>query len=146
LLSYTIDGILTSVVIRSSFPPNIGQLIKISYNQLTKRGSPKYPKMIGIIKPESLSIEDNQKFDQWRNLEGIAIKCSSKQNRYSVTDQQVQLLQSNPKFVRLCTLQEALAQSIKIPAGKFVLVQNGANIYKVCCPVKGNNIYCSCLS
>ena len=146
LLAYTIDCILTSIVVKSSCPPLIGQLLKISYNSLTKKGAPKNPRIIEIVKNEQLTANESEKFDELRALEGIAIKCSLTKNTYSLSDGQIKLLKNNNKFVTLCTLQEAIVKKIVIPPGKFVLVQNGANVYKVCCSVKGNNIYCSCPS
>jgi len=146
LLAYTINAIQTAIVVKSTCPPLIGQLLKISYKSLTKKGAPKNARIVEKIKNESLSPKELEKFDELRALEGISITFSQKRNTYSLTDQQIKLLQNNPKFVQLCTLQEALMKKIVIPAGKFALVQNGANVYKVCCAVKGNSIYCSCPS
>ena len=144
LMTYTIDGLLTYVVVKTFNPPEIGKLILISYKSLTKTGAPKNAKIIN--EEFDISPDDKLRFDDLRAFEGLIIKCSSKRNTYSLTDNQVQLLKTNNKFIGLFNFQQALMSKPSIPAGKFALVQNGNNIYKVCCSVKGNNIYCSCPS
>jgi hypothetical protein len=151
LLGYTTDAKGVRIVVSSSRCPAIGSVVRVSYQKLTLKGAPCRPRFLEIIEPEALSSDQLGRFGQLRCLEGITLKSSTKRNTFSLPDNQLTLLQRNPKYIGTFELTEILidqrsTRKLRLSAGKFLLVKNGANVYKVACSFSGDNVYCSCPS
>ena len=149
LIAYLIDFTPIRIVVKSSNVPLIGSIVQIKFNIMSKNNIPKFPKIVKIYSNDELSDDIVEKFNIIRCLEGIEIKKSMKKNTYSLPDTQKQLLTKNLKYLGTYQLinliiKQKTGDKIKLTAGKFILVENGANTYKVSCSNSGDNIYCSC--